>query len=79
MIDTYGSEYKSQWHSLSDNFRHGMMNGIIGFELTMTRLEGKYKLSQNLSHFDQNNVADALLQSTESTVYAIGAAMRQNL
>ncbi|MEH2247126.1 FMN-binding negative transcriptional regulator [Nostoc sp.] len=79
MIDTYGSEYKSQWHSLSDNFREGMMNGIIGFEMTVTRLEGKYKLSQNRSHSDQNNVAHALLQSTESTVHAIGAAMKQNL
>ncbi|MBD2727857.1 FMN-binding negative transcriptional regulator [Nostoc sp. FACHB-892] len=79
MIDTYGSEYKSQWHSLSDNFREGMMNGIIGFEMTVTRLEGKYKLSQNRSHFDQNNVAHSLLQSTESTVHGIGAAMKQNL
>ncbi|MEH1967285.1 FMN-binding negative transcriptional regulator [Nostoc sp.] len=79
MIDTYGSEYKSQWHSLSDNFREGMMNGIIGFEMTITRLEGKYKLSQNRSHSDQNNIADALLQSTEPTVHAIGAAMKQNL
>lgn len=79
MIDTYGSEYKSQWHSLSDNFRQGMMNGIIGFEMTVTRLEGKYKLSQNRSHSDQNNVAHALLQSTESNVHAIGAAIKQNL
>ncbi|MDM9583244.1 MULTISPECIES: FMN-binding negative transcriptional regulator [unclassified Nostoc] len=79
MIDTYGSEYKSQWHSLSDNFREGMMNGIIGFEMTITRLEGKYKLSQNRSHSDQNNVAHALLQSTDPTVHGIGAAMKQNL
>ncbi|MEH2127869.1 hypothetical protein [Nostoc sp.] len=79
MIDTYSSEYKSQWHSLSDNFREGMMNGIIGFEMTITRLEGKYKLSQNRSHFDQSNVAHTLLQSTEPTVHAIGAAMKQNL
>ncbi|MEH2401581.1 FMN-binding negative transcriptional regulator [Nostoc sp.] len=79
MINTYDSEYKSQWHSLSDNFREGMMNGIIGFEITVTRLEGKYKLSQNRSHSDQNNVAHELLQSTESTVHAIGAAMKQNL
>ncbi|MEH1977075.1 MAG: FMN-binding negative transcriptional regulator [Nostoc sp.] len=79
MIDTYSSEYKSQWHSLSDNFREGMMNGIIGFEMTITRLEGKYKLSQNRSHFDQSNVAHTLLQSTEPTVHAIGAAMKENL
>ncbi|WP_335173757.1 hypothetical protein [Nostoc sp.] len=45
----------------------------------MTRLEGKYKLSQNRSHSDQNNVVHELLQSTESTVHTIGAAIKQNL
>jgi transcriptional regulator len=79
MIDTYEAEYKSQWHNLSDNFREGMMNGIIAFEMTVTRLEGKYKLSQNRSHADQYHVAHTLLQSPEATVQAIGAAMKQNL
>ncbi|MEW6491856.1 MAG: FMN-binding negative transcriptional regulator [Cyanobacteriota bacterium] len=79
MIDTYETSYKSQWHDLSDNFREGMMNGIIGFEMTVTRLEGTYKLSQNRSHTDQFSVAHALLQSTDSAIQAVGAAMQQNL
>lgn len=79
MIDTYDSGYKSQWHGLSDQFRQGMMNGIIGFEMVVTRLEGKYKLSQNRSHTDQHNVANALLQTTDPATHAIGAAMKQNL
>lgn len=79
MIATYGFDYKSQWDSLSDNFRQGMMNGIVGFEMTATRLEGKYKLSQNRSHTDQYNVTHALLQSTDQEAQAIGAAMQQNL
>ncbi|HEY9601286.1 MAG TPA: FMN-binding negative transcriptional regulator [Allocoleopsis sp.] len=79
MIDTYGSDYKSQWHSLSNNFREGMMNGIVGFEMTVTRLEGKYKLSQNRSHTDQHNVARTLLQSADPNAQAVGAAMQHNL
>jgi len=79
MIDTYGSDYKSQWHSLSNDFREGLMNGIIGFEMTVTRLEGKYKLSQNRSHVDQYNVAHALLQSAEPAAHAIGVQIKQNL
>jgi transcriptional regulator len=79
MIETYDSNYKSQWHDLSNNFREGMMNGIIAFEMTVTKLEGKYKLSQNRSHYDQSNVAHSLLQSTETNIQAIGAAMKQNL
>lgn len=79
MIDTYGPDYKSQWHSLSDGYRDGMMHGIVGFEIIVTRLDGKYKLSQNRSSADQANVAHALLQSSEPDAQAIGTAIQQNL
>lgn len=79
MIDTYSSDYKSQWHDLSESYREGMMNGIVGVEMTVTRLEGKYKLSQNRSHTEQANVAHALLQSPDQATQAIGSAIRQNL
>lgn len=79
MIDTYGAEYKSQWQSLTNNFQEGMMKGIVGFEMTITRLQGKYKLSQNRSLTEQHNVAHSLLQSTDPDTYAVGAAMQQNL
>jgi transcriptional regulator len=79
MIDAYESNYKSHWHSLSDGFRESMMNGIVGFEMTITRLEGKYKLSQNRSEADQQNVANSLLQSNDLAARAIGVEMQQNL
>lgn len=79
MIDIYGSDYKSQWHSLSDGYREGMMHKIVGFEMTVTRLEGKYKLSQNRSQTDRANIAHTLLQSDDSNAQAIGKAIQQNL
>lgn len=79
MVDTYEASYKPHWHSLSTGFREGMMNGIIGFEMTVTRLEGKYKLSQNRSQVEQRTVSDTLLQSSDSIVRAVGAEMKQNL
>ncbi|HEY9762998.1 MAG TPA: FMN-binding negative transcriptional regulator [Trichocoleus sp.] len=79
MVDTYEASYQQHWHSLSTGFREGMMNGIIGFEMTVSRLEGKYKLSQNRSPVEQQNVSDALLQSSDSIVRAVGAEMKQNL
>ena len=79
MIDTYEADYKSHWHGLSDGFREGLMNGIVGFEITVTRLEGKYKLSQNRSQVDQHNVSSTLLQSSDPAVRTVGAQMKQNL
>ena len=63
MIETYDPDNKYHWHGLLSGYREGMMNGIVGFERTVTRLQGKYKLNQNRSHTDQANVAHALLQS----------------
>lgn len=79
MIDNYEASYKSHWDGLSHGFRQGMMNGIVGFEMTVTRLEGKYKLSQNRSQVDQRNVSNTLLQSSDQAARAIGVEMKQNL
>ena len=79
MIDTYDVHYQSHWDGLSNQFREGMMDGIVGFEMAVTRLEGKYKLSQNRSQADQKNVSDTLLQSSDPATRAVGVEMKQNL
>ena len=38
----------------------GLLRAIVGFELTIETLEGKYKLSQNRPEPDQQGVRDAL-------------------
>ncbi len=79
MIDTYDPFYKNQWNGQSERFREGMMNGIVGFQMTVKRLEGKYKLSQNRSVTDQSNVAHSLIQSTDPAILGVGEAMKENL
>jgi transcriptional regulator len=79
MFERYDPSYARQWSELSETFRDGMLKGIVGFEMIVTRLEGKYKLSQNRSRTDQRNVAHALLQSDDPTIRGVGEAMRQNL
>jgi len=79
MVDTYEATYKNHWHGLSSGFREGMMNGIVGFEIVITRLEGKYKLSQNRSQTDQQNVSNTLLNSSDPIAQAVGIEMQRNL
>lgn len=79
MIDAFESSYREQWELLSDKFREGMMRGIVGFELVVTRWEGKKKLSQNRSLVDQETVANHLLQSADPTVAAVGVAMQEQI
>jgi transcriptional regulator len=79
MVDNYEASYQAHWHGLSQEYREGMMQGIIGFEMAVTRLEGKYKLSQNRSSVDQQNVSNTLLQSSDPAAQTVGLEMRRNL
>jgi len=77
MFERYDPAYAKQWSELSETFRDGMLKGIVGFEMNVTRLEGKYKLSQNRSQADQWNVAHALVQSSDPTIRGVGELMQQ--
>ena len=77
MIQQYEAAYQVQWDSLPATFRESMMKGIVAFTMPVTRLEGKYKLSQNRSPADQRKVATALAASDDPTVAAVGEAMRR--
>jgi transcriptional regulator len=76
MIAAYEPSYQQQWDSLSERFREGMLRGVVGFTIAVTRLEGKAKLSQNRSAMDQHRVAEHLLESTDPAAQATGVAMR---
>lgn len=77
MIQQYEAAYQAQWDDLPATFREGMMKGIVGFRMRVTRLEGKYKLSQNRSQADQRAVAEALAASHDPTIAGVGEAMRE--
>lgn len=79
MIDAYDPAYHTQWQGLSARYRDGMLRGVVGFTLDVTRLEGKAKLSQNRSADDQRRVAHALLASDDGAARATGAAMEGRL
>ena len=53
--------------------------GIIGFEIPIDRIEGKFKMNQNRSREDQEGVAAALEKSTDPGEREIARMMRENL
>lgn len=79
LIAQHEPGYQSQWEGLSERYRSGMMQGIVGFEVQVARLEGKVKLSQNKSLEEQQRIAAALLRSEDAVARATGAEMRRRL
>lgn len=59
-----------------DEFIDAMLGGIVGLELRLERLMGKWKLSQNRPPADVDGVIEALQASDDGAARAVAARMR---
>jgi transcriptional regulator len=62
---------------LPETYVRGMLEGIIGLEIVVTRLEGKYKLSQNRPAADRPRVIAALEAQHDADALAVAKLMRE--
>jgi len=76
-IRFYENDYLKQWNSLSDDYKLKMMKGIVGFEIVVTGLQGKKKLSQNRSEIEKERIRNDLDKSDGSAAKAIAEYMRK--
>lgn len=76
MIDTYEPAYRAQWEALPDDYKHKMAAGIVAFEIVVTELQGKEKLSQNKTEAERGRIRDAFGASEDAQARAIAAYMR---
>jgi transcriptional regulator len=77
IINAFDPAYFAQWSALSDKFRYGMLKQIVGFEMAATRIEAKFKISQNRSKKDQAAVIASLGRSADATVSGIARLMQE--
>jgi transcriptional regulator len=77
LVQTFEPAYREQWESLSQKYRENMLRQIVGFEITATKIEGKFKLSQNRTREDQARVMAALGESNDSTISGVARMMRE--
>jgi len=62
---------------LPESYVEGMLRGIIGLDISVTRLEGKYKLSQNRPASDRPRVIAALEDRGDADSQAVARLMRE--
>jgi len=56
-----------------------MLSAIVGFEIAITRLEGKFKLSQNRPSADRPLVIEELERLGSDDALGVAALMREDL
>ncbi len=77
MVQRYESNRPQPWpNQLPDDFRRNLLKSIVGFEMPISRIEGKFKLSQNRSEQDRTNVVRELSSSTNPNAQAVADWMR---
>ncbi len=79
LIGHYEAAFQLKWDSMSDKYRDGMLAGIVAFEVDVTAVEGKAKLSQNRPADDQARVAEWLEAHAHAGPRAVGQLMHKNL
>jgi transcriptional regulator len=68
--------FAEQWRAMPGGFRRTMLAGIVGFRIPISRIEGKFKISQNRDPQERSNVHAAHAAGTADQK-ALAAWMRR--
>ena len=79
LSDRHESGNPAPWRmqDLPEPYLKGMLKGIIGLDITVTRVEGKFKLSQNRPAVDRPHVIAALERRGDGDALGVAALMRE--
>jgi transcriptional regulator len=76
LVRMHEASMENPWRfDLPADYVRRMMKGIVGFEIRLTRLEGKLKLNQNRSLSDQQAVVDALQRQGDDLSVGVAELM----
>ncbi len=74
LIQTHEAQFAEPWpfEQLPGEYVEKMMKGVVGFSIEITRLEGKFKMSQNRTPRERARVAEELCKSQDPSRAVVG-------
>ena len=76
-IGNYESSYKSRWNELPQDFKEKMTDEIVAFEVTVSDVQAKKKLSQNKTKQEREKIINALSKSANGSEQLTAEYMRK--
>lgn len=77
LVDTFEAGQPQPYGAaLTDDYIDQLSPGIVGLEIPITRLEAKFKLSQNRTPADQAGIIAALAKSADQTERELAVMMK---
>jgi len=77
MMNSFEPAYKKQWDELPMTYKTKMIKGIVAFEMTVTQLNSKEKLSQNKKENERQSIINSFEQSNDMNEQLIAKYMRE--
>lgn len=78
LVDEYESAYEQPWQlEMTQEMREKMLGAIVGFEIVLSSIEGKFKLSQNRSAEDRRRVRTQLAGQVDAESQRVAEQMSQ--
>lgn len=77
LIPMFEPAYADQWATLNQAYRDRMLSHIVGFEIAVTKIEAKFKLSQNRTKEEQENIIESLRSAPDTAISGTAALMRE--
>jgi transcriptional regulator len=78
LVATMDAPWLATFDALRPEYVKMMLEGIVNFEIEVTRLETRWKLSQNRSRREQELIAAELEKSADSSERALAALTRKH-
>jgi len=79
LVAAMDPQWLPEFDKLSEKYVTMMLEGIVNFEIAVTRVETRWKLSQNRSRREMELIAVQLDKSGDSLEKALGALTRKHL
>lgn len=80
LVDENESSYEQPWKlEMTQEMREKMLGAIVGFEIVLSSIEGKFKLSQNRPSEDQMRVIEKLAGQTDTDSQRVAEQMSKRL
>jgi transcriptional regulator len=79
LVEYMDPQWLPKFDALRKEYVAQMLDGIVNFEIRVTRLDTRWKLSQNRGRREQELIAAALEKSRDSMEQALAALTRKHL
>ncbi len=79
LVEMMDPRWLPKFDALGEKYVTMMLEGIVNFEIAVTRLETRWKLSQNRGRREMELITEQLDKSADSSERALAALMRKHL